>query len=169
MSVPLHNLQSELLFWNCWIVSSGTWSTLIAFCSVHNLIVCVVPVSVSWAATGVSQPLYLVDLATDKELWSAVLYWCACVCVLGAGSAMLGKEGAMACTVAVETVIGEHYDRYICLHYVMDRPILMIVLRYDQLAHWLVEGVHHYWLTCSSRNGWCRLDSGVCKIFWNLA
>ena len=29
----------------------------------------------------------------------------------GAGSAMLGKEGAMACTVAVETVIGEHYDR----------------------------------------------------------
>jgi len=31
--------------------------------------------------------------------------------LLGAGSAMLGKEGAMACTVAVETVIGEHYDR----------------------------------------------------------
>ncbi|XP_021354825.1 5-demethoxyubiquinone hydroxylase, mitochondrial-like [Mizuhopecten yessoensis] len=30
--------------------------------------------------------------------------------VLGAGSAMLGKEGAMACTVAVETVIGEHYN-----------------------------------------------------------
>ena len=29
----------------------------------------------------------------------------------GAGCAMLGKEGAMACTVAVETVIGEHYDR----------------------------------------------------------
>ncbi len=23
---------------------------------------------------------------------------------------MLGKEAAMACTVAVETVIGEHYD-----------------------------------------------------------
>ena len=29
---------------------------------------------------------------------------------------MLGKEGAMACTVAVETVIGEHYDRYDCLY-----------------------------------------------------
>ncbi|XP_052262772.1 5-demethoxyubiquinone hydroxylase, mitochondrial-like isoform X2 [Dreissena polymorpha] len=29
---------------------------------------------------------------------------------LGAGSALLGKEGAMACTVAVESVIGEHYN-----------------------------------------------------------
>lgn len=32
---------------------------------------------------------------------------------LGAGSALLGKEGAMACTVAVETVIGEHYNSQI--------------------------------------------------------
>jgi ubiquinone biosynthesis monooxygenase Coq7 len=30
----------------------------------------------------------------------------------GAGSALLGKEAAMACTVAVETVITEHYERY---------------------------------------------------------
>lgn len=29
----------------------------------------------------------------------------------GAGTALLGKEGAMACTVAVESVIGEHYNR----------------------------------------------------------
>lgn len=29
---------------------------------------------------------------------------------LGAGSALLGKEGAMACTVAVESVIGQHYN-----------------------------------------------------------
>lgn len=29
---------------------------------------------------------------------------------LGAGTALLGKEAAMACTVAVETAIGEHYD-----------------------------------------------------------
>lgn len=28
---------------------------------------------------------------------------------LGAGSALLGKKGAMACTVAVESVIDEHY------------------------------------------------------------
>lgn len=30
--------------------------------------------------------------------------------MLGAGTALMGKEAAMACTVAVETVIGEHYD-----------------------------------------------------------
>lgn len=30
--------------------------------------------------------------------------------VLGATTAVLGKEGAMAATEAVETVIGEHYD-----------------------------------------------------------
>ncbi|XP_074648418.1 NADPH-dependent 3-demethoxyubiquinone 3-hydroxylase, mitochondrial-like [Tubulanus polymorphus] len=32
---------------------------------------------------------------------------------LGAGTALLGKEAAMACTVAVEDVIGEHYDQQI--------------------------------------------------------
>ncbi len=30
--------------------------------------------------------------------------------VLGAVTALMGKEAAMACTEAVETVIGEHYD-----------------------------------------------------------
>ncbi len=29
---------------------------------------------------------------------------------LGVGTALLGREAAMACTEAVETVIGEHYD-----------------------------------------------------------
>ena len=32
--------------------------------------------------------------------------------VLGAGTALLGKEAAMACTVAVESVIGEHYNKW---------------------------------------------------------
>ncbi|KAF8634352.1 hypothetical protein AX15_000964 [Amanita polypyramis BW_CC] len=32
---------------------------------------------------------------------------------LGAATALLGKEAAMACTEAVETVIGEHYDEYV--------------------------------------------------------
>lgn len=32
---------------------------------------------------------------------------------LGAVTAMMGKEAAMACTEAVETVIGEHYDEYV--------------------------------------------------------
>ena len=37
--------------------------------------------------------------------WSAVGY------ALGMGTALLGKEAAMACTVAVEEVIGEHYNK----------------------------------------------------------
>lgn len=32
---------------------------------------------------------------------------------LGAVSALMGREAAMACTEAVETVIGEHYDEYV--------------------------------------------------------
>ncbi|KAH6562630.1 hypothetical protein BASA50_009481 [Batrachochytrium salamandrivorans] len=33
--------------------------------------------------------------------------------VVGAGTALIGKEAAMACTEAVETVIGEHYNNQI--------------------------------------------------------
>lgn len=36
--------------------------------------------------------------------------WNVAGTVLGAGTALLGKEGAMMCTEAVETVIGEHYN-----------------------------------------------------------
>jgi ubiquinone biosynthesis monooxygenase Coq7 len=38
-----------------------------------------------------------------QPLWSAIGY------ALGAGTALLGERGAMACTVAVEEVIDEHY------------------------------------------------------------
>jgi demethoxyubiquinone hydroxylase (CLK1/Coq7/Cat5 family) len=31
---------------------------------------------------------------------------------LGVATALMGKEAAMACTEAVETVIGEHYEEY---------------------------------------------------------
>jgi ubiquinone biosynthesis monooxygenase Coq7 len=34
---------------------------------------------------------------------------------LGAVTALMGKEAAMACTEAVETVIGEHYDELVVL------------------------------------------------------
>ena len=36
---------------------------------------------------------------------------CIVVHLSGAGTAFLGKEAAMACTVAVEEVIGEHYNK----------------------------------------------------------
>ncbi|KAG9305154.1 hypothetical protein G9A89_010662 [Geosiphon pyriformis] len=39
-----------------------------------------------------------------RPLWESAGF------ILGAGTALLGKEAAMACTEAVETVIGEHYN-----------------------------------------------------------
>ncbi len=36
-------------------------------------------------------------------------FWHVAGWVLGAGTALLGEKAAMACTVAVEAVIGEHY------------------------------------------------------------
>ena len=39
-------------------------------------------------------------------------FWSAAGYALGLGTALLGKEAAMACTVAVEEVIGEHYNKY---------------------------------------------------------
>lgn len=36
--------------------------------------------------------------------------WNAAGFVLGAGTALLGEKAAMACTVAVETVIVDHYN-----------------------------------------------------------
>lgn len=40
---------------------------------------------------------------------------------LGVVTALLGKEAAMACTEAVETVIGEHYDEYVSLYVALPR------------------------------------------------
>ncbi|KAI9205284.1 ubiquinone biosynthesis protein Coq7 [Polychytrium aggregatum] len=37
-------------------------------------------------------------------------FWEVAGFALGAGTALMGKEAAMACTEAVETVIGEHYN-----------------------------------------------------------
>ncbi|XP_062999092.1 5-demethoxyubiquinone hydroxylase, mitochondrial [Elgaria multicarinata webbii] len=45
---------------------------------------------------------------------SALLpFWNLSGFVLGAGTALLGKEGAMACTVAVEASVSEHYNNQI--------------------------------------------------------
>lgn len=61
--------------------------------------------------------------------------------VLGASTALLGKEGAMACTVAVEDVIGDHYNSQI-RELVEDDPeahkeLLEIVKKFrdDELHH----------------------------------
>lgn len=40
--------------------------------------------------------------------------WQGMAFTLGLGTSLMGREAAMACTEAVETVIGEHYDEYVC-------------------------------------------------------
>lgn len=52
-------------------------------------------------------PLYRVRPTFLLPFWSAAGY------ALGIGSALLGAKSAMACTVAVESVISEHYNEQI--------------------------------------------------------
>lgn len=51
-------------------------------------------------------------LRTQYQTRPTILYplWQAMAFGLGTGTALMGREAAMACTEAVETVIGEHYD-----------------------------------------------------------
>lgn len=51
--------------------------------------------------------------------------------VLGAGTAMMGEKAAMACTVAVETVIVEHYNDQ--LRTIMDNPDVDKVLNFSEM------------------------------------
>ncbi|CAG8771646.1 3547_t:CDS:2, partial [Funneliformis caledonium] len=49
-------------------------------------------------------PRFRVRPTILRPIWEALGF------ILGAGTAMMGKEAAMACTEAVETTIGEHYN-----------------------------------------------------------
>lgn len=51
-------------------------------------------------------------LQTERRVRPSLLtpLWKAGAVAIGAGTAAIGKEAAMACTVAVETVIGGHYN-----------------------------------------------------------
>lgn len=51
-------------------------------------------------------------LQTERRVRPSLLtpLWKAGAVAIGAGTALLSKEAAMACTVAVETVIGGHYN-----------------------------------------------------------
>ncbi|XP_033886416.3 5-demethoxyubiquinone hydroxylase, mitochondrial isoform X2 [Acipenser ruthenus] len=55
------------------------------------------------------------ELMADNRVRPTILMplWNLAGFALGAGSALLGKEGAMACTVAVEESISEHYNSQI--------------------------------------------------------
>ena len=51
-------------------------------------------------------------LLAKHRIRPTIMYpaWTVASTVLGWGTGILGREAAMACTEAVETVIGEHYD-----------------------------------------------------------
>ncbi|VVD05772.1 unnamed protein product [Leptidea sinapis] len=66
---------------------------------------------------------------------------------LGAGTALLGKEAAMACTVAVETVIVEHYNdqlRILMEDPNIDREILETITKFrDEEQEHHDTGIDH--------------------------
>ena len=55
------------------------------------------------------------ELLTQHRVRPTALlpFWRVAAHALGAGTALMGEKAAHACTEAVETVIGEHYDRQI--------------------------------------------------------
>jgi len=82
-------------------------------------------------------------LMAERRVRPTVLLplWNVAGFVLGAGTALMGKEAAMACTVAVEDVIGNHYNSQI-RELVEDDPekhkeLLEIVKKFrdDELHH----------------------------------
>ena len=52
------------------------------------------------------------ELIVKEEVKPTIMFplWNIAGYVLGLGTALLGKKAAMACTVAVEEVIGQHYE-----------------------------------------------------------
>jgi ubiquinone biosynthesis monooxygenase Coq7 len=77
-----------------------------------------------------------------QPLWSIAGY------ALGAATALLGERGAMACTVAVEDVIDEHYRTQAERLASHDRALsdTMLEFRADEVAHRdtaLAQGAEH--------------------------
>ena len=64
-------------------------------------------------------------------LWSIAGY------ALGAGTALMGEKAAMACTVAVEKVIGEHYQEQITLLQQDQKKLKSTIKKFaaDELEH----------------------------------
>lgn len=61
----------------------------------------------------------LTKVAAQHNVRPTALYpvWQGLAWGMGAVTALMGKEAAMACTEAVETVIGEHYDEQVTSSY----------------------------------------------------
>jgi len=98
---------------------------------------------------------------------------------LGAVTALMGKEAAMACTEAVETTIGEHYDDQLKQLELMEKTHpsiellqkVIVELRDDELEHLDTAVVHHSQrapqhalLTTIVERG-CKLAIELCRRF----
>jgi len=98
---------------------------------------------------------------------------------LGAATALMGKEAAMACTEAVETVIGEHYDDQLKDFESLSSshpsiPLLREVIREfrdDELEHLDTAVGHHaqrapaHALLSTVVGGGCKIAIELCKRF----
>lgn len=64
-------------------------------------------------------------------------FWRIAAHALGAGTALMGEKAAHACTEAVETVIGEHYDRQIAEIRERDPELAAELTKFrdEELAH----------------------------------
>lgn len=96
---------------------------------------------------------------------------------LGAVTALMGKEAAMACTEAVETVIGEHYDDQLkeMESLPADHPSIPLLkdvireFRDDELEHLDTAVEHHsqrapaHALLSAIVGGGCKVAIEVCK------
>lgn len=81
-------------------------------------------------------------MAENRVRPTAMLpFWNVAGFALGAGCALLGKEAAMACTVAVEDVIGDHYNSQI-RELMEDDPELHKELL-EKLKKFRDEELHH--------------------------
>ena len=86
------------------------------------------------------------ELLHERRVRPTLLYpfWSVAGYVLGAATALLGERAAMACTVAVEDVIDEHYlgqAEYLA----EEDPVLretVLAFRDDELAHREIATAH---------------------------
>ncbi|MFC0633606.1 demethoxyubiquinone hydroxylase family protein [Brevundimonas balnearis] len=79
------------------------------------------------------------ELLTQHRVRPTALlpFWRVAAHALGAGTALMGDKAAHACTEAVETVIGEHYDRQIAEIRERDPELAAELTRFrdEELAH----------------------------------
>jgi len=79
------------------------------------------------------------ELIVEERVRPTVLLpiWSVAGYALGAGTALMGEKAAMACTVAVEKVIGEHYQEQITLLKQDQKKLKSTIKKFaaDELEH----------------------------------